>query len=149
MRWEVLQNFCRLPDYKCPRHLCYMWPVSQSLRQHLLHFAMFSKKLPSCCKRYFSLIFLLVLLKHHDQKQFEKERAYFILQLLGHIHHWEKTVGAQGRNLLAGTEAEIMGTMLLPTWSSWPAQPPIINNPGLPAQGWYHPQLVRPSHINH
>lgn len=35
------------------------------------------------------------------------------------------------------------------TTASWLVQLPFLNSPGLPASGWYSPQWVRPSHVNH
>ena len=53
------------------------------------------------------------LKQHHDQKQLEEERAYFILQ--GTVHH----PGKPGQKLKAGTDEEATEECRLFACSSW------------------------------
>jgi hypothetical protein len=55
----------------------------------------------------------IALIKHHDQKQLEEVRAYFILQ--GTVHH----PGKPGQKLKAGTDEEATEECRLFACSSW------------------------------
>lgn len=51
----------------------------------------------------------MAVIKHNHQRQLEEERAYFTLQLYGcSLSLREVKTGTQGKNLVAGTEAEAL-----------------------------------------
>lgn len=80
----------------------------------------------------------------------EKEKVYFSIQshITAHQESWGRN---SGRNLAAGTEAEVVLEHCSLAFSKWLTQPAFLHTPLQPAQGWHHPHgsaLPRESLIN-
>ena len=79
--------------------------------------------------------FLIALIKYRDQLELEKERVYFILQLLGHTLSLKEVMeGTEGRNPEVGTDTGTMEECSLLACFPWLAQSDFFCHPGSPAQ---------------
>ena len=77
--------------------------------------------------------FYIAVIKVHGHKQLGEERVYFSVTL----RSYATAEGSQGRNLVAGAEAEAMEEYFLLACSSWLAPPAFLEHPRLTAQGWH------------
>jgi hypothetical protein len=78
------------------------------------------------------------------KKQVGEERIYLAYTSTRLFITKGKLKLTQGRNLEAGAVAEAMKGCCLLACFPWLAQLAFLQNPGLPAQGWHHPQWALP-----
>lgn len=81
-------------------------------------------------------------MKHHYQKHLEK-KVHFSFLLV--VHHPGKPRQELRQELIQRLERKPACQLASSACSAWV----LLLHPGLPTQGWHHPQWTEPSHLKH
>lgn len=98
---------------------------------------------------YFLNLFSVVVTKHHDQKQFWKERIHYSVQLYFRVYHWGKWGKKlkENKNLETKVDPQATEKCCLLACCSWLAQSAFICNPQRPAHRYVKSGLGHPTYI--